>query len=120
MKCIAGKHKAGTGDAACDDCEPGKYSTYVGQTSDSYFFDITCKSDSSCSKNERCGTDGHCICNEGWSGDTCEHCAAGRYGDDCGLSCDCQSVRDCWRGRGDVVGVNGVGKSLVGAGPLEA
>ena len=29
-------------------------------------------------------------------------------------------VKDCWRGRGDVVGVSGMGKSLVGAGPPEA
>jgi hypothetical protein len=29
-------------------------------------------------------------------------------------------VKDCWRRRGDVVGVNGMGKSLVRAGPLEA
>ena len=30
-----------------------------------------------------------------------------------------QAVRDCWRGGGGVVGVNGMGKSLVGAGSLE-
>ena len=30
------------------------------------------------------------------------------------------SAQDCWRARGGVVGVNGMGKNLVGAGPLEA
>ena len=30
------------------------------------------------------------------------------------------SAQDCWCGRGGVVGVNGMGKNLVGAGPLEA
>ena len=31
-----------------------------------------------------------------------------------------QAVGDCWRRHGDVVGVDSMGKSLVGAGPLEA
>ena len=31
-----------------------------------------------------------------------------------------QAVRDCCRGRRGVVGVSGMGKSLVGAGPPEA
>jgi len=31
-----------------------------------------------------------------------------------------QAVGDCWRRHGGVVGVDGMGKRLVGAGPLEA
>jgi hypothetical protein len=99
--CIAGKYKAVTGSAACDDCVVSKFSAGTGQISGT-----TCQN---CAAGKYASLTGSSVCENCLAGkysattgqsssDTCQDCPAGKFSTTSGQSSSA-TCQDCLAGK---------------------